>query len=144
MQHVVSQLITKKSELQGQLEYYKRQVKTIEQALEGINVSIKVFTPEFDLSTVKSTNFTGNKHIFKKGEAVRHTFDLLRKEGSPKTTSDITKYLMIMKQLDPEDQELRNNVQKSVLTSLKKQEKEGRLSSSMEKGVNGTLWSLSN
>ena len=43
MQHVVSQLITKKEELQGELNLYKTKVAQLEEILKGIDISILNF-----------------------------------------------------------------------------------------------------
>jgi hypothetical protein len=51
MQHVVSQLISKKEELSGELKFYKTKVQQLEEIINGIDTSIKVFSPDFDIYT---------------------------------------------------------------------------------------------
>jgi predicted nuclease with TOPRIM domain len=52
MQHVVSQLITKKEELLGELKFHKSKVQQLEEFVKSIDVSISVLDPEFDLKTI--------------------------------------------------------------------------------------------
>jgi|GEM_PF-2143725 len=43
MQHVVSQLISKKEELLGELKFYKSKIQQLEEVVKSIDISIKVF-----------------------------------------------------------------------------------------------------
>lgn len=121
MQHVVSQLITKKEELLGELNFHKTKVQQLEEVVKSIDISISVFDPEFDLKKIKPKRFTGNQHYFKRGEANVMVLDALRKAKAPLTTNEITVELMKKKKLDHEDQNLVRNIQKSLCGTLKKQ-----------------------
>jgi hypothetical protein len=122
MQHVVSQLITKKQELIGELNYHKAKVEQLQEVIGSIAVSIKAFDPDFDLSTVKPKRYTGKRQFFEHGESHRMTLDALRKAGKPLTTGEICRELMKRKKLDTTDKELVDSVQKSLLNTLKRQE----------------------
>ena len=121
MQHVVSQLISKKEELSGELKFYKTKIQQLEEIINGIDTSIKVFSPDFDLKNIKAKRYTGNQHYFKRGESHVMILDTLRKAKVPMTTNEITLELMKKKQLDHEDQTLVRNIQKSLCGTLKKQ-----------------------
>lgn len=142
MQHVVSQLITKKQELLGELKYHREKAKQTEEILKGIDLSIKVFDPQFDLESVKAKNLYQKKHYFRHGESHRLILDFFRRNPDPKTTTEITTELMKIKDLDYENQTLLENVQKSVLHTLKKQAKQNLIRFKQEIGVNGLTWEL--
>jgi hypothetical protein len=121
MQHVVSQLITKKEELLGELKFHKSKVQQLEEFVKSIDVSISVFDPEFDLKTIKPKRYTGYQSHFKRGESHVMVLDALRKAKEPMTTHEITIELMKLKKLDYKDRKLIENIQKSLLTTLRKQ-----------------------
>lgn len=142
MQHVVSQLKTKKSELQGELDFHLKKVEQLRQAVESVNISIKLFEPDFKLENVKSKKFKTKSHYFKRGEAQRYILDYLRKTQSAKTTTEITKSLMQKKGLDYEDQELQSGVQKSILHSIRNLEKDKTIRSVSFDHGSGITWEL--
>ena len=142
MQHVVSQLISKKEELQGELNFYKVKVAQLEEVLHGINISIKTFDPDFDLNSVKTKRFTGNKHYFKRGEGHTMILDTLRKTDTPLTTNEITNIVMRKKNLDTEDKILVEKIQKSLLAILKKQEQNKTVKSLSKDNYQGFLWEI--
>lgn len=121
MQHVVSQLISKKEELSGELKFYKTKIQQLEEVIQGIDISIKVFDPDFDIKNIKAKRYTGNQHYFNRGESHVMILDTLRKAKVPMTTNEITLELMKKKKLDHEDQDLVRNIQKSLCGTLKKQ-----------------------
>ncbi len=142
MQHVVSQLITKKQELLGELKYHREKVEQTEEILKSIDLSIKVFDPDFKIENIKAKNLYKKKHYFKHGESHRLILDLFRRDSKPKTTTDITIELMKFKKLDYENLELLENVQKSIIRTLHNQEKQGLLKSGYEGVDNILTWSL--
>jgi len=58
MQHVVSQLIDKKKELEGAINYHKSRVTLLSEMIHSVNISIKIFEPECDLKTIKGSFLT--------------------------------------------------------------------------------------
>lgn len=142
MQHVVSQLISKKEELSGELKFYKTKVQQLEEIINGIDTSIKVFSPDFDIKKIKAKRYTGNKHYFKRGESHVMILDTLRKAKEPMTTSDITIELMRKKKLDYENRALMDNVQKSLLNTLKKQVKSNLIQAVNKNSLTGFTWEL--
>ncbi len=129
MQHVVSQLISKKEELSGELKFYKTKIQQLEEVIQSIDISIKVFDPDFDIKKIKAKRYTGNQHYFKRGESHVMILDTLRKANSPLNTNEITVELMKKKNLNHEDQNLVRNIQKSLCGTLKKQVKSNLIQS---------------
>ena len=123
MQHVVSQLITKKEELTGELNYYKGKMRQLEDVISGLNTSIKVFDPKFDLKSIKPIRYSPNKQYFKRGESHTLVLDALRNEGKAISTNNITIAVMKKKGLDYEDKDLVTAVSKSLQSNLNTQAK---------------------
>lgn len=142
MQHVVSQLISKKEELLGELKFYKSKIQQLEEVVKSIDVSINVFDPEFNIKTIKSKRYTENQHYFKRGESHTMVLDVLRKAKSPLNTHDITIELMKKKKLDTEDQNLIRNIQKTLCGTLKKQS-DNKLIQEVGRDFNGIQWAIS-
>ena len=61
MQHVVSQLITKKEELRGELKYCKQRIKDLEELIRGVDTSIALFDPEYNVKAIKTKRY--NPHL---------------------------------------------------------------------------------
>ena len=70
--------------------------------------------------------------------------DTLRKAQEPLRTSEITKELMRKKNLDIEDQTLIDNIQKTILCTLKRQEQSNLIQSVSKDNLNGFSWILCN
>lgn len=142
MEHVVSQLITKRKELEGEYLFHKKKLATLEELLNATNLLIRAFNPLINLEDIKPKRYTGRKRYFKKGESHKMILDLFRNRQEPMTTTDITKELMRQKKLNYDEQELLDNVQKSVLHTLKNQQKNNLIQSIHKDSLNGFTWEL--
>lgn len=123
MQHVVSQLITKKEELTGELNYHKAKMRQLEEVISGLNTSIKVFDPKFDLKSIKPIRYSPNKQYFKRGESHTLVLDSLREEKIAMTSNEITIAVMKKKKLDHKDKNLVGSISKSLQATLNTQSK---------------------
>lgn len=142
MEHVVSQLIKKRSEFEGQFIFYQKKLSELEKLINASDLLIKAFNPFFNIEEIQPKRFTGNKHYFKRGESHIMILDTLRKAQEPLRTSEITKELMRKKNLDIEDQTLIDNIQKTILCTLKRQEKSNLIQSVSKDNLNGFSWIL--
>ncbi len=127
MQHVVSQLIEKKKELEGELNHCKSRITVLNEILHSVNTSIKLFEPECDLKTIKAKKYSPNKRYFGNGEAFRMILDFLREKDDFICTNEITIYLMGTKKYDTSDKLLKNKIQQSILQTLTSQHEKGLL-----------------
>lgn len=142
MKHVVSQLITKRAELKGELIHHHKRIQQLEEIIYGIGLSIQAFDETITLDDIKAKRYSDREHYFKSGEAHVMILDTLRKAQKPMRTTDITIELMKKKNLDSDNQVLLANIQKSLLQTLKKQEK-GKIIHSLGKdNINGFTWEL--
>lgn len=125
MQHVVSQLIDKKRELKGKLNYHQGQLDELKKIIHGIEVSIKVFEPDFDPLKVKAKKYNPSRRHFENGEALLKILDFLRYKEDYVSTHDITVNLMESKNYDYTDRTLKNKIQRTVVQILRIQQNKG-------------------
>lgn len=114
MQHVLSQLISKRAELKAEMTYLIEKAKELDNIIESIDVSIKVFDPNFNLDSIRDKRYTRKSHLFKHGEANKLTLDVLRKSNKPLTTREIAQEIMKKKDLNHDDLELCKNIESKL------------------------------
>lgn len=114
MQHVLSQLITKRTELKAEMTYLIQKINELEKIIDSLDVSIKVFDPNFNLDDIRNKRYRRKSHLFKHGEAYKLTLDILRKAHSHLTTREIAQEIMKLKNLNYEDLELSKSVESKL------------------------------
>lgn len=129
--HVVTGLVSKRSEVAGQIASYQTEIIRLKDALAHLDGSIKLFAPEYDLRTAKVKRTTTRNQYFKQGEAQRMTLDVMRETGAPMNTREITTLLLKRKGIDA-DAALVARIQKNVIAVLHRQD--GRLVSQVDAG----------
>ena len=90
-----------------------------------MEVSIKVFEPDFDPLQIKAKKFNPSKRHFENGEALLLVFDFLRGKDDFSSTNEITIHVMKMKEYDYTNRDFKDKIQKSVLQILRNQTKKG-------------------
>ena len=118
---VVSGLVSKRSEVAGQIASYKTEIAKLQDALSHLDGSIKLFSPGYDLRTVKAKRTNTRNQYFVKGEAQRMTLDLLREAAKPLNSREITDRLMKRKGI-ASTAALVARIQKNVIAVLRRQE----------------------
>ncbi len=136
--HVVSGLVAKRSELAGLIDHHQKEIDRLTGDLVHLDAAIKLFSPEFDLGTIKRKQYRRYSRLFKQGECYRLSIDALRNAGGPISTAAITEKIMERKGLK-EDQ--RKTVSDSVNNSLRYAERNGVV---MRDGMDGPslVWKL--
>lgn len=127
MQHVVSQLLTKRQELAGEALYYQKKIDELNKQIIAIDTSIAIFDPEFSPKGLKLKRFSPKKRYFAHGEAMILIFDLLREAREPLATADIVKAIMMKKGLDIANKELYSGISGTIRARLYDYEKKGIL-----------------
>ena len=115
MQHVVSQLISKKEELNGKLAYHRSKILQLQEIVDSIDISIQVFEAEFNVEDIKVKRYSDRQTYFRHGESFTMILDSLRKAETSLTTNEITIELMKKKKLDYKGYKLVDKVQKTIL-----------------------------
>ncbi|MDN5127147.1 hypothetical protein PJV90_02245 [Aliarcobacter butzleri] len=111
MQHVLSQLISKRTELKAEMTYLIKKTKELSNIIKSIDVSIKVFDPNFNLDKIRDKRYSKKSHIFRHGEANKLTLDILRRANKPLTMEEIAIQIMKHKELNYENVELSKNIE---------------------------------
>lgn len=97
---VVSGLVSKRSEVAGQIISYQAEISRLQESLSHLDGSIKLFAPEYDLRTIKSKRTNTRNQYFVKGEAQRMTLDVMREAGKPLNSLEITAQLLALKGIE--------------------------------------------
>ena len=133
MDHVLSGLISKRTDIKSELDFLKSKIVEMENILNCLEVSINVFNPDFDLNTIKDKRYTKKSHLFKHGEAHRLILDVLRKSKDSISMFQITAEIMKYKNLDVLDEKLFSSIQHTLYATVNKQKKENIITSLKEK-----------
>lgn len=69
--HVVSGLVSKRSELSGLIEHYMQEIKRMDADLHHLDATIRMFNPGYDLRTIRVKQHRKKNFYFKQGECAR-------------------------------------------------------------------------
>lgn len=138
--HVISGLITKRSELAGLVQHYQAEISRITGNLNHIDATIKLFAPEFDLRTVRVKEHRKRNQYFKHGESHRIVLNVLRESGGVLTSRQIVENILRQKGLELSTDTI-DQFQKSALNVLKRLENKGLIVQAPPNGTSRT-WQI--
>lgn len=115
--HVISALVSKRSELLGEIQHYEALIKEHKENLVSIDKTIHIFDISYDLRTIKSKRVTRDRY-FQTGEAVVLILDTLRKSNKPMKTDEICTMIASKKGLPLESEYEKVTFQKTIVASL--------------------------
>lgn len=127
MQHVVSQLVDKRKEIEGEIIYHQKIIKTLSDNLKAIDISIRLFDSNIDLKEIKPKRFSGKQRYFNQGEAMILILDTLRVAKTPMTITSIVREVMTKKKMDIEDKSLTHRIIETLRMTLRTQTQKGVL-----------------
>ena len=143
MEHVISGLVKKHSELAGKIEYHRSQIKELNDDRQSIGEAIKVLQPDFNLRDIRSKQVKPNNRFFKSREASILLLDSMREAQGPCTTIEIVGAVALKKDIDLAELNKRDRdaFKATLFTVLKRQEERGVI---VKEGKAGTayLWQL--
>jgi uncharacterized protein YigA (DUF484 family) len=137
--HVISGLVSKRSELAGLLDYHRKEINKIMQSLTVLDNTIKLFEPSYRLQSIEPKRYQRKNSFFKNGEANRVILDVLRSGESPMSTSAIAKAIMTLNGIGDEHEK---PLQASILTTLHNQKKKGLVDFTGRDRNGSCLWEL--
>lgn len=116
--HVVSGLVSKRSELAGLVEHHRQEIARLGGDLAHLDATIKLFAPDMDIRSVRPKEHRQRNSFFRPGEGPRAILDALRIAGEPLTSRQIVERIMGGRgvELTPH---LIEAVQKSLLVAIK-------------------------
>ena len=120
--HVVSGLLSKREEIAGQITTIQAEIGRLQGALTHLDNTIKLFSPQYDLRTIKGKRTYTKSKNFERGEAQRMTLDVLREFKKPLCSREIVDELLERKSIEPTSTTV-VNLQKNILTILHSLEK---------------------
>jgi hypothetical protein len=100
------------------------EIKDLKQILNHIDRTIKVFSPEFDLRTIRATRTNTRNALFAHGEAQRLVLGVMRECGEAMTSRQITDAIIEVKGFEITTHTVAQ-VQKNVLNVLRRLERKG-------------------
>ncbi|MCE1175758.1 MAG: hypothetical protein LWW76_01380 [Burkholderiales bacterium] len=122
--HIVSGLVTKRAEIDGQIISRLAEIKDLKQVLHHLDRTIKVFSPEFDLRTIRATRTNTRNALFAHGEAQRFVLGVMREHGKAMTSRQMTDAIIKCKGFEIETNTVAL-IQKNILNVLRRLERKG-------------------
>ncbi len=98
--HLISVLTKKRAELLGRLNHIKKKYNDISETLLHVDHTIKLFSPEFDLRSVKSKRTNQRNPYFGRGELQALVLTCLREAQSPMNYKEIVVQILEIKGMD--------------------------------------------
>ena len=97
---IVSGLVTKRSELAGEVEHHRRELQRLADELGHVDATIRLFDPSYDLGTIRVSK-RGHRHLwFGQGECQRLVLEVLREAVEPLSSNALTHALLVRKGLE--------------------------------------------
>lgn len=122
--HIISGLVTKRAEIDGQIISRLAEIKDLKQILLHLDRTIKVFSPEFDLRTIRATRTNTRNTLFAHGEAQRLVLGMMREYGDCMTSRQIADAIIERKGFETTIHTV-TQIQKNVLNVLRRLERKG-------------------
>ncbi|RKG37419.1 hypothetical protein [Acinetobacter rongchengensis] len=113
--HLISVLTKKRAELLGQIESHQKDIQRISEILLHVDHTIKLFSPEFDLRSIKSKRTNQRNPYFGRGELQTLVLTCLREAQSPMNYKEIMVQILEVKGMD---ESLRDDVSPSLIKVL--------------------------
>ena len=98
--HLISVLTKKRAELLGQIESHQKEIQRISETLLHVDHTIKLFSPEFDLRSVKSKRTNQRNPYFGRVELQALVLTCLREAQSPMNYKEIVVQILEIKGMD--------------------------------------------
>lgn len=138
--HVISALVKKRSELRGDIIHYKELIASLDKDLATIDNTIKIFDPDYNISSIKPVNKYRNRY-FQTGEAKVMILDALREMNEPVKSETLYEILAKRKAVVFETSEQKRTFAKAVANVLNRIEKEDLIERTGKDGLMA-IWQI--
>ncbi|MTD33408.1 hypothetical protein [Paludibacterium denitrificans] len=102
--HVITGLVAKRSEVGGLIAHYQQEITRLQNDLQHLDATIKLFDPEYDLRTIRSKPVRQRNKYFAHGEGHRLMLEALRKLGGQASTVQVALAVLTRKGINAEHQ----------------------------------------
>jgi hypothetical protein len=100
--HVVTALISKRAELAGLIEHHQKEMGRLADDLAHLDATLKLFSPEIDLRTIRAKAHRMRSRFFRPGECQRLVLDIFREaQGAALSSRQIGEALTARRGLEP-------------------------------------------
>ena len=123
--HVVSGLVSKRSELSGLLAQHQQAIQQLSASISNLDGTIKLFDPDYDLRTIKTKTIRQPNTWFPRGDVGRLLLDVLRKSETPLSTRQIGDELVAIQGIAVTETHELHDIMKLVLAAAKRLERKG-------------------
>ena len=137
---VLHGLIRKRSEIAGQIEEHRREVRRLVDQLEHVDATLRIFAPELDVCRIRAKPAPA-PHRAGNGQVTAVVLDALRDSDGPLTTPELAMYFMDARGLGTDDPELARLMTNRLRACLNAQRNRGVVKSTPQ--ASGLLgWEL--
>ena len=120
--HVVSGLIAKRSEMAGLIEHHQKAIARLAADLTHVDATIKLFSPEVDLRTVRAKNHRARNQYFKPGECQRLILEIYRDAAGQELSSRQVAEQMVLRKGFENTSDMIEQMQKNAVAVLRRLE----------------------
>ena len=100
--HVVTALVTKRAEMAGLIEQHRKEMGRLAVDLAHLDATLKLFSPEIDLRTLRAKEHRTRNRFFRPGECQRMVLDIFREaQGAALSSRQIGQALTARQGLEP-------------------------------------------
>ena len=139
--HVVTALIAKRAEIDGEIERAEKQLRCPRDALEHIDETLRLFAPDAMPELIRPKVNTPRADWAAHGEQTRRALDILRRANGQKlSTREITLRVMRERGLDTSRAKLVLAVTRRMNNALRRQRKLGVVDSERYHGAWAVWW----
>lgn len=139
--HVVATLISKRAELAGLIEHHRKAMGRLAADLAHLDATLKLFSPEIDLRTIRTKAHRTRNSFFRPGECQRMVLDIFREaQGAALSSRQIGEALTARRGLEPTTVMI-EQMRKNALGVVHRLERTGTLVPAGRDG-HGATWSV--
>lgn len=138
--HVVSGLVAKRGEMAGLIEHHQKAIIRLSADLAHLDATIKLFSPDFDLRTVRAKAHRRRSSLFAPGECQRLVLEIFREAGGAELSSRQIAEALIQRKGLENSIEMIEQMQKTAIGVLRRLE--GNLIQLTGKTGKAQFWTL--
>jgi len=139
--HVVTALVTKRAEMAGLIEHHRKEMGRLATDLAHLDATLKLFSPEIDLRTLRAKEHRKRNRFFRPGECQRMVLDIFREaQGAALSSRQIGEALAARQGLESTPVMI-EQMQKNAIAVVHRLERTGTLIPAGRDG-HGATWSV--
>jgi hypothetical protein len=139
--HVVTALVAKRAEIDGEIERTEKHLRKLRDALEHLDETLRLFAPDAMPELIRPKVHTPRADWASHGEQTRRALDIIRRANGEKlSTREITLRVMRDRGLDTSRSKLVLAVTRRMNNALRRQRKLGAVESERYHGAWAVWW----